>query len=154
MPQKELLNFLKCFKGQWFIQNNKYLLQDKFQKIIRKELFIFINQDSLQIYNNKKFNTSQLKFTHCKMNNFFKYKCYKKNRTWNQIIDELQLNFSCINSPVLKVCCNLNKKNLIYEEKIYFVDKNLIIARGLLRNLNSTKYFGTIITSYIKINND
>lgn len=148
----DLNSFLKDFRGKWVSQKNVYLLKNKQHKVYNDVLTISVEQSKLNLYNKLTlFYSYNLKFL--KMYSVNNSNCYylKYNKIGRSQKFHLDINLKVISSSLLKICCNINNINFVYEEYLYSINKNFKISIGLLKEINNKRYLGTIITSYIKV---
>nr|WGH13025.1 hypothetical protein Ycf58 [Echinothamnion sp.] len=124
---KNLYPLLEHIQGNWFLQENFYLILNK-KQITYKERVNFFKNFS-------KNNTLDIA------------KYYIKNINNQIFILKLEHN---VNQLVLsKRINNTNKFN--YQEFIYIISNNFMISLIIIKNLQKNQYMGLKISSYIRL---
>nr|YP_009392666.1 hypothetical protein [Bostrychia tenella]ARW61228.1 hypothetical protein [Bostrychia tenella] len=145
-------SFFEDFQGKWLFQKDIYFLRSKRHKIYNDINKVFIKHNNLVLLN--------------KLNSFYSYNFDSFIKDFSKNIDFVYVKYNKINTSqkfktnikfkfisdnLLKIVCTVDIKNLLYEEYIYSISKNLKISIGILKELNYSKYISTVITSYIKL---
>ena len=144
------LEFLRYMKGQWFLQENYYLLKKKQQIQYKKKLNFFIDlneRENRYLGKNKKhiiLNKSILEASNINSKNLhFQIESFYKNAKSSFCVE-------IVKEKLLKVCKLNNHRKTIYEEYIYLINQNVIISVTSLKSLNQKQCLGVRISSYIR----
>nr|YP_009397424.1 hypothetical protein [Dasyclonium flaccidum]ARW66610.1 hypothetical protein [Dasyclonium flaccidum] len=147
-----LNQFFDDFEGNWLTQTNIYLLKNKNQKIYNCRIHITLASEDINISN--KLNI----FYHYKLNDLIsrEFSIIKTNNKQNQNNSPLKINkldtrLKLICENFLRIDTQIKDKNLIYQEYLYTINKNLKISLGILKKVNNHSYIGIMTKSYIKV---
>nr|ARW60185.1 hypothetical protein [Laurencieae sp.] len=138
--------FTVSFQGKWFTQTNTHLLKEKKQKVFLKELCILTNKAKDKSSITKKDENSVI--INIDNRNFIKLLKVHKQTKLRVTINAI---FQPINYNLFKINYSIIKNKYIYEEYIYFVNNNLMFSMGLVKSIYNNKYYGTVVTSYIRL---
>nr|YP_009398666.1 hypothetical protein [Kuetzingia canaliculata]ARW67852.1 hypothetical protein [Kuetzingia canaliculata] len=152
MTNLKLNKFLNTLKGEWVLQTDTYLLNKKKHNRDEKKLIISVKNNISVIYLKKSnwyINKSIWinQYLYKNINPLFN----SSNSNIYNRQNDIKLRTKLIGQNYLKIRGQFIKKNLIYEEYINRVSKNLVVSIGILKNICNGKYFSVTITSCIKI---
>nr|YP_010619841.1 hypothetical protein PNW48_pgp117 [Symphyocladia marchantioides]WAX03854.1 hypothetical protein [Symphyocladia marchantioides] len=118
--------FLDQMKGEWFLQENFYLLFDKQQKHYKERVSLLKNSP------NSKFDICSFLIE-------------------NMSSDKSLFKLEKINANVFTIVGVNRSKQIDYKEHVCLVNNNLMISFIIIKNLQKKKYLGVKASSYIKL---
>nr|YP_009295340.1 Ycf58 [Dasya binghamiae]AOH77352.1 Ycf58 [Dasya binghamiae] len=133
------------FYGNWITKKSIYLLKQKIEHRYEENFNIEKNKyikNSYNCYLNNLINLDKY--------NIFLYQLNFINQNIIKIKNSLEqkYTFKLLDKNLIKIQNIINHNNLVYQEYIYLINKNLKISFGFLRN--KKKYLLIVFTSYIK----
>nr|YP_009398886.1 hypothetical protein [Cliftonaea pectinata]ARW68098.1 hypothetical protein [Cliftonaea pectinata] len=140
--------FFSMFQGKWTSKTSMYLLKSKKKIEYNYETNLNINNHFFHIHS--QINTSYYYTTS------IKYDRSLFIRTINITINNQEknidfvLNYKILSKKLLKVYGKIPGSNLIYNEYLYVINKNLIICLGLVKELNSNHHTAFLTQSHIR----
>nr|YP_009397832.1 hypothetical protein [Sonderella linearis]ARW67018.1 hypothetical protein [Sonderella linearis] len=149
--EKSLSLYFKNLKGKWLSQTNLYLLKNKQQIIYINKIQIIFQKNYLNISNLEHI-SYQYNLNFSKKNLINPYNFYLNNENTQYIKKNYSpyIHTEIIAKNLLKIDYKIEEKKLKYNEYFIFINSNLIICMGFLKN-NKNKYIGTKTTSYIRL---
>nr|WGH12822.1 hypothetical protein Ycf58 [Echinothamnion sp.] len=132
---KNLYPLLENIKGNWFLQENFYLINHKKQEKYKKKVSFLKTFNNNNLFKKKTNNNLNI-------NNYF-----IENRDYKVFLFKIKQNQKNL---VINKTINYSKR-LKYHESIYIISNNFMISLVIVTKLESKQYIGLKISSYIRL---
>lgn len=134
-------------EGSWSLQSNLYIQERKKQNKFQQRISLLnklskVNTDLSEhdkkyyVYKDKSFSllNHENKITTLELN---------KDR-------KLCLSIKNVSNNLFQVTCKYKNNKVYYDEKLYIINKNIMISITLLKNTKNNKNIGLKVTSYVR----
>lgn len=148
--ETNLKSLLEYIEGDWSLQTNFYIHKEKKEHQVQQKINLF--------------NTLSKLNTSLRNNNFHDQQyCLHKNKLLSVIVKKNNIHISegedsrkfflslkSLSTKSFQISCKSEEYEVYYDEKLYIINKNIMISTTLLKNVKNSRSIGLKVTSYVR----